>query len=448
MEISEVRGASTQRRKEKRRFTDPAFIPITALLLFVAVFFIVYTSGSKMRLSGLTGVFTSKPLPTGYRDCLVGISASLILIMGLYILLIFSPVPTIHALFLSLIGSGVFFFFYTMKLFKEKIGFFFLSELVPLMMLIGLYVMSIKYIPAVGVLLSQICRILLRNFFSFAIYPAVSVLGLFLLLSGLFTVVIGGGGGHYPSHPELLPSALFLALILFYFSLINNASDVYYGRMMYEHLMNKKEGRSPMLLPAALKQVMYSSGTIFFATLIYLVVQLSRMFTENAMRNQARKTNRGYAGIAILVLLFLLTVIMTLLDIAIATINKYALVHTAIHNQSYKDSIKNSFSSVKERSTLYNRIVILVPIVHCSFVNFLGTFCFFASEMEFIKLSPRISLQILTVILVTQIGLNSLFSSLLAIEYVTLDRPEILGGAYPYLMKRVAEKLPKNEVYY
>ncbi|KAI5161085.1 hypothetical protein NEAUS03_1489 [Nematocida ausubeli] len=126
---------------------------------------------------------------------------------------------------------------------------------------------------------------------------------------------------------------------------VGNCIVVFYAKVAHQHMLNlanpKEYSRNTLI--TGLTRVILSTGTIFIASLLNLVISLVRSLTQ-----RSHSTRRSGLGLFITFILFIMLLILSLLELLVEELNGYCLVYNALFGTKFSQSMKYAFHEFKK----------------------------------------------------------------------------------------------------
>lgn len=137
-----------------------------------------------------------------------------------------------------------------------------------------------------------------------------------------------------------------ILLIFWTFAVVNYFYQVFVASVIILHVINKDTRTS--ITTKALKNTIYALGSICFGALILAFIQTMKAVTFNLEDRNRRRQDGG----SLITTIFLLTlhVIISLLETIVENTNRLTYPYLAIHGTSYKESVVQSFSIIRNNN--------------------------------------------------------------------------------------------------
>ncbi|KAI5190306.1 hypothetical protein NECID01_0898 [Nematocida sp. AWRm77] len=411
--------------KTRNKFTDKPMLLGSTVLLGIYLSYCGITLSSYKDIQTLFIDHIKSMAADGFMTKLGIVFFSSFVVSQIVVLLLFLvPALTIHTAAIGVIGLG----FYTAYLSGSM-----MMVILPCITL-AMYIGGFAYISKVSKLIRVVAQILLANTHSTVLYIFSCALTSLFLSAVLDFVKLLSEKTADPALSILGYSWLLFTVYTLFF--MGYAGDVFFGRVVFKYLVSVAEKKHASVALSAAKRVVLSLGTILIATSLSFFIFVLRTVTNSIMdrtQNRDRNNSSEVINIAIMILMFIASFILYILEIAVDTINRYVLAHNSMFGESYRKSMTGAFEIAQKRQSFYGMITFMTSICllffNILFMGMVGVVLKKNYQINNIDLFKIALPSIITTYLYTA----SIMSGFLAFEFLIYEDSKLINAVYPGL---------------
>jgi len=409
----------------KNKFTDKpmALFGVLVLGAYFTMWMYVLSSFPEAKTVGLDFLkmlTTSKGI---LENFLIPVCSVLFLSMLSIFVLVLIPKQAIH---ISIIGNTI--LYGILGAYTKSVPFVLLAMATAVM-----YLFSFKAIERASYIIRGVAQVLLVNVRAMLLFIICGYsVSYFLGASSMFLFKMN----NEVANCNPVPFYVNVVSTFIYVIFLGYAGDVYFARIVFKHMVSRAEGRNISVIASAVKRVVYSFGTIVFATTISFIVLVLRAALDYIKEKHHREKKDGLAFLLISILLFIAAIFLFILDVVVETMNTYALTYNSLFGEGYRKSIKESYNIVTNYRSTYRSSVYFVATVF-AFINVIGA-CLVKSFLNKPLMEYIFPISVGVALLVTV--LNSVLSGFLAFEFVMIKDKGLVEAVFPEIITKVLER--------
>ncbi|KAI5189374.1 hypothetical protein NEMIN01_0437 [Nematocida minor] len=430
----------------KYKFTDvpAAFIGLVNIAIFLSITF-SYSYKDLIGLAPSIGQVEQKNFIFGAFAILASYFTPIVS------LLLFRVItkPMIYfnfALLFSLLGYGMYVSLTAGYLLS------FISQLLIFVLSVTIFYKVIEDIEAVKYFIKMSCEIILSNIMCYSLcYVSCAVLICVLHAATFGFIFLNDVLAHRNSSyydvtvlVKCIYTVFNLSFIVFSFLW---AVSTLYAKMTHQYMLNKvnKKEYHRSAMGVGLKRMVLSTGTIFIAALLSAVIFVLRQLSENAFNREQRSRDRS---ILVLIVLFIASIILMLLDVVIEQLNNYCIVYNSLYGTNYVTSMKRAADHIINTNFGFYRKI-------CSISMFTFILAFnllvgagvmkvadiYMRDLTTLKTSADYGVMSLIFLVLFMVGslISPIFmSTITAIEFISYGDPQLVKKAFPICTRNIA----------
>jgi Plasma-membrane choline transporter len=196
--------------------------------------------------------------------------------------------------------------------------------------------MIYRHIEYISLIMSKSTKILFSNILS--IFVVFSFLNIFIMFQTIIMILASASSRSYLDALLLLVQAWNFYCTLYFY-------QVYISSIVVMDLT--KEGVNISVTYYALRNTLYSSGSICFAALIVAIVAVMK----HMINNMRERDERGSSNVILVMLISIMSFALGFFETIIKETNRIVFPYLAVHGTSYKESIHGAFIMISNRQS-------------------------------------------------------------------------------------------------